>query len=60
MVRRELSWLNAALTGNINKRFGIVADFSGHYGSDAWIGSSQTNMRIHFCSGRGFLFVEKD
>lgn len=25
---------NASLTGNINKRFGIVADFSGHYGSE--------------------------
>jgi hypothetical protein len=25
---------NASVTGNINKRFGIVADFSGHYGSD--------------------------
>jgi opacity protein-like surface antigen len=25
---------NASATGNITKRFGIVADFSGHYGSD--------------------------
>ena len=25
---------NASLTGNITKRFGIVADFSGHYGSE--------------------------
>ncbi|HMJ25508.1 MAG TPA: hypothetical protein VK475_06750 [Pyrinomonadaceae bacterium] len=25
---------NASATGNINRRFGIVADFSGHYGSD--------------------------
>jgi opacity protein-like surface antigen len=25
---------NASAAGNINKRFGIVADFSGHYGSD--------------------------
>jgi hypothetical protein len=26
---------NGSVTGNINKRFGIVADFSGHYGSDS-------------------------
>ena len=25
---------NTSVTGNINKRFGIVADFSGHYGSE--------------------------
>jgi hypothetical protein len=25
---------NASVTGNITRRFGIVADFSGHYGSD--------------------------
>lgn len=25
---------NASVTGNITKRFGIVADFSGHYGSE--------------------------
>jgi opacity protein-like surface antigen len=25
---------NASVTGNVNKRFGIVADFSGHYGSE--------------------------
>jgi opacity protein-like surface antigen len=25
---------NASVTGNINKRLGIVADFSGHYGSE--------------------------
>ena len=25
---------NASLTGNITKRFGVVADFSGHYGSE--------------------------
>ena len=25
---------NAAVMGNVTKRFGIVADFSGHYGSE--------------------------
>jgi len=25
---------NASVTGNVTKRFGIVADFSGHYGSE--------------------------
>jgi opacity protein-like surface antigen len=25
---------NASVTGNITKRFGVVADFSGHYGSE--------------------------
>lgn len=25
---------NGSVTGNVNKRFGIVADFSGHYGSE--------------------------
>ena len=25
---------NASITGNVTKRFGIVADFSGHYGSE--------------------------
>jgi opacity protein-like surface antigen len=25
---------NTSVTGNVNKRFGIVADFSGHYGSE--------------------------
>ena len=25
---------NASVTGNVNKRFGIVADFSGHYGNE--------------------------
>src|SRR6266513_1919874 len=25
---------NASVTGNVTKRFGIVADFSGHYGNE--------------------------
>jgi len=40
---------NAALTGNINKRFGIVADFSGHYGSE--LGLVRVDQHAH-----SFLF----
>ena len=40
---------NATLTGNINKRFGIVADFSGHYGSE--LGLVRVDQHAH-----SFLF----
>jgi opacity protein-like surface antigen len=40
---------NASATGNINKRFGIVADFSGHYGSE--LGLVRVNQNAH-----SFLF----
>ena len=41
---------NASLTGNVTKRFGIVADFSGHYGSEL-----EGPLRIHQDS-HSFLF----
>lgn len=41
---------NASVTGNINRRFGIVADFSGHYGSELE-GSILVKQRAH-----SFLF----
>jgi opacity protein-like surface antigen len=40
---------NASVTGNINRRFGIVADFSGHYGSE--LGLVRVNQHAH-----SFLF----
>ena len=40
---------NASLTGNINKRFGLVADFSGHYGSE--LGLVRVDQHAH-----SFLF----
>jgi opacity protein-like surface antigen len=40
---------NASVTGNINKRLGIVADFSGHYGSE--LGLVRVNQHAH-----SFLF----
>jgi len=40
---------NASLTGNLNKRFGIVADFSGHYGSE--LGLVRVEQHAH-----SFLF----
>jgi opacity protein-like surface antigen len=40
---------NASVTGNINQRLGIVADFSGHYGSD--LGFVRVNQHAH-----SFLF----
>ena len=40
---------NASVTGNINQRLGIVADFSGHYGSDP--GLVRVNQHAH-----SFLF----
>jgi len=40
---------NASVTGNINRRFGIVADFSGHYGSE--LGFVRVNQHAH-----SFLF----
>jgi opacity protein-like surface antigen len=40
---------NASVTGNINQRWGIVADFSGHYGSD--LGLVRVNQHAH-----SFLF----
>jgi len=40
---------NTSVTGNINKRLGIVADFSGHYGSDP--GIVRVNQHAH-----SFLF----
>jgi len=40
---------NASLTGNINKRLGIVADFSGHYGSE--LGLVRVDQHAH-----SFLF----
>ena len=40
---------NASVTGNINKRLGIVADFSGHYGSE--LGLVRVDQHAH-----SFLF----
>jgi len=40
---------NASVTGNINQRLGIVADFSGHYGSE--LGFVRVNQHAH-----SFLF----
>ena len=40
---------NTSLTGNVTKRFGIVADFSGHYGSE--LGLVRVNQHAH-----SFLF----
>lgn len=40
---------NASVTGNVTKRFGIVADFSGHYGSE--LGLVRVNQHAH-----SFLF----
>ena len=41
---------NASITGNVNKWFGIVGDFSGHYGSEQ-DGSVRINQDAH-----SFLF----
>ena len=41
---------NGSLTGNITKQFGIVADFSGHYGSEL-----DGSVRIHQ-DAHSFLF----
>jgi opacity protein-like surface antigen len=47
---------NASLTGNITKRFGIVADFSGHYGSEL-DGSVLVHQDAHsFLFGPRFSF----
>lgn len=40
---------NTSVTGNVTKRFGIVADFSGHYGSE--LGLVRVNQHAH-----SFLF----
>lgn len=40
---------NASVTGNVTKRFGIVADFSGHYGSE--LGLVRVDQHAH-----SFLF----
>jgi opacity protein-like surface antigen len=50
---------NASVTGNITKRFGIVADFSGHYGSEI-DGPLLVNENAHsFLVGPRFTFRGK-
>lgn len=50
---------NASLTGNITKRFGVVADFSGHYGSELG-GSVLIQQDAHsFLFGPRFSFRGK-
>lgn len=47
---------NASVTGNVNKRFGIVADFSGHYGHEI-PGSIRIDQDAHsFLFGPRFSF----
>jgi len=49
---------NTSLTGNITKRLGIVADFSGHYGSE--LGLVRVNQDAHsFLFGPRLSFREK-
>ncbi|HKP45117.1 MAG TPA: outer membrane beta-barrel protein [Pyrinomonadaceae bacterium] len=50
---------NASVTGNLNKQFGIVADFSGHYGSEL-DGSILVKQDAHsFLFGPRFSFRGK-
>ena len=50
---------NASVTGNITKRFGVVADFSGHYGSEL-DGSLTVQEDAHsFLFGPRFTFRSK-
>ena len=50
---------NSSVTGNVNKRFGIVADFSGHYGSERF-GSVLVKQDAHsFLFGPRFSFRRK-
>ena len=50
---------NASVTGNVTKRFGIVADFSGHYGSEI-DGPLLVNEDAHsFLFGPRFTFRGK-
>ena len=52
---------NSSVTGNVTKRLGIVADFSGHYGSElAGLDCWSNRMRIQLYSGRDTPFVERD
>jgi hypothetical protein len=44
---------NGSVTGNVNKWFGVVADFSGHYGSEQE-GTIRINQNAH-----SFLFGPK-
>ena len=51
---------NASVTGNVTKRFGITADFSGHYGNELE-GSILVKQNAHsFLFGPRTLFVERD
>ena len=50
---------NASVTGNVTKRFGVVADFSGHYGSELE-GSLRIQEDAHsFLFGPRFSFRGK-
>lgn len=50
---------NSSVTGNVTKRFGIVADFSGHYGSELE-GSILVKQDSHsFLFGPRFAFRRK-
>ena len=49
---------NASVTGNITKRFGVVADFSGHYGSELDGVSIQEDAHS-FLFGPRFAFRRK-
>ncbi len=52
---------NAALTGNVNRYFGITADFSGHYGEIFPGGGNLHNFlfgpQLRLPAGRASLFV---
>ena len=50
---------NSSVTGNVTRRFGIVADFSGHYGSEN-LGSTLVKQDAHsFLFGPRFSFRGK-
>ena len=49
---------NSSVTGNVTKRFGIIADFSGHYGSEL-AGTDSGQAGCAFISFRAAILLSR-